>query len=321
LIRPKGKITMQPRRRSDPGQGSGPPRYPGTFLLAFREALAGLGWQVRQWKGVLVECVDAEGQEHVIGLENLFRRARQTERENWPELITDFLTTVGSIDPDETLPENLEDCAEQLLVRLGPLIKERDDEAPIWSQPLEGTDLWINLVVDYPNRMCYVTQDLVEASGRPGSRWVEVALANLEARTPADGFEVVDEESGLRLCNVADAYDSSRALILDRLLPEAGADGFFVALPGRDSLFVLPVNAKAIGQVHLLKVLAEKNFQSVPYPISDEVFWVQGQVWLPFTIRVHGEQIDVEPPDEFIDILQRLVPEEDLPNGEESPEM
>src|SRR5262245_52853726 len=100
---------MDPRRRSDPGQGSGPPRYPGTFMLALREAIAEIGWKIRRFKGEMVECVDAEGQDHVVGLENLFRRARQTERETWPELITDFLKTVGSIDPDETLPEHLDD--------------------------------------------------------------------------------------------------------------------------------------------------------------------------------------------------------------------
>src|SRR6516164_1273663 len=99
---------MEPRRRSDPGQGSGPPKYPGTFLLALREACAGLNWQVRQWKGDSVECVDAAGKDHVIGLDNLFRRARQIERVDWPQLISEFLNTVGSIDPDENLPDSLD---------------------------------------------------------------------------------------------------------------------------------------------------------------------------------------------------------------------
>ncbi len=302
---------MESRRRSDPGQGSGPPRYPGTFLLALREALAGLNWQVRQWKGALVECLDAEGREHVIGLENLFRRARQIERSGWPELITEFLNTVGSIDPDQVAPESLEEVADQILVRLGPPITRTPNEARVWSQPLEGTGLWVNLVVDYPNRMCYVTEELVAESGRPGSRWLEVALDNLHGRTPEGGFQVIDEESGLRMCCVADAYDSSRALLLERLLPDTAPDGFFVSLPGRDALFVLPVNLKALGQVHLLKMLAEKNYQGAPYPISDEVYWVKGGAWHRFPIRIRGEQIDVEPPDEFLDILKRLVPEEE----------
>ena len=311
---------MEPRQRSDPGQGSGPPKYPGTFMLALREAVAGMNWQIRRWKGEMIECVDAEGHDHVIGLENIFRRARQTERETWPELITDFLQTVSSIDPDETLPDDLDKIPGQLLPRIGPPMKKVPDEARVWAQPLGDTGLWVNLVVDYPNRMCYVTEQLVTDSGRPGSRWLDVALDNLAARTPADSFQVVDEDSGLRICSVADAYDSSRALLLDRLLPEGAADGFFVALPGRDSLFVLPVNLKGLGQVHLLKVLADKNYQSAPYPISDGVFWVQGGTWRAFSIRIQGEQIDVEPPEEFLEILKRLMPEGESPEAEEGSE-
>ena len=297
---------MDLRRRSDPGQGSGPPRYPGTFLLAFREAAAGMGWQVRRWKGVLVECVDDEGHDHLVGLENLFRRARQAQREGWPALITEFLKTVGTIDPGENLPEELAAVADRLLVRLGPPMKALPGDASVWSQPLEDTGLAVNLVVDYPNRMAYVTEDLVENSGRPGGEWLATALDNLQARTPAEAFEVVDQDTGLRICSVADAYDSSRALLLDRLLPETSADGCFVSLPGRDSLFLLPVGPKALTQVHLLKVLAEKNYQNAPYPISDEVFWVRGGVWRRFPIRVQSERITVEPPPEFLEVLGRL---------------
>jgi hypothetical protein len=289
-------------------------------MLAFREACTELNWQVRRWKGESVECVDAGGKEHVIGLENLFRRARQVERPQWPELITEFLNTVGSIDPQENLPENLELAADQLLVRVGPPMTKVSDEARVWGQPLDDTGLWINLVIDYPNRMCYVTEQLIRDSGRPGSRWLETALKNLEARTPTDALHVIDEETRLWMCSTADAYDSSRALLLDQLMPEFAEDGFFVALPGRDALFVLPVDREGLGEVHLLRLLAQKNYQSAPYPISEDVYWVQKGVWRQFPIHVKGEQITIEPPEEFHEILQRLMPEEDEPGQDEPSE-
>src|SRR6266436_4588988 len=179
---------MPSRGRSNPGHGSTPPKYPGTFLLAFREAVAGLGWQVRKWMGHLVECTDPEGREHVVGLENLFRRARQRERETWPALITEFLQTVTAGGEHEAMPAELAAAADQLLVRLGQPLKAMPNEARVWSQPLAGTDLCINLVIDFPNRMFYVTEKLVEDSGKPGEEWLERALANLRARTPADCF-------------------------------------------------------------------------------------------------------------------------------------
>jgi len=297
-----------PHGRSDPGRGSGAPRYPGTFLLAFQEAAAGMGWQVRRWIGDLVECADGEGKLHVVGLENLYRRARRAARADWPGLVSEFLRTVCVAESEANLPASLDAVAGQLLVRLGHPLRPMPQAARVWSLPLAGTDLCINLVIDYPNRMSYVTEQLVADSGRPGRDWLEQGLTNLRARTPAEWFQVIHQESGMLLASVGDAYDSSRALLVERLLPEVAADGCFVAVPGRDELAVLAVTARAIPHVHLLKVLAEKSYKSVPYPISGEVFWVYQGSWRPFPIAVRGQEVTVQAPPEFGDILERLGP-------------
>jgi hypothetical protein len=299
---------MPSQRRSDPGQGSGPPRYPGTFLLALREAVAGLGWQVRRWLGDTVECLDAEGREHVVGLENVFRRARRLQRDEWPTLITEFLTSVQVAELADNQPTDLAAVAERLLVRLGRPFTALPDGTRVWSQVLEGTGFGINLVIDFPRSMSYVTEQLVHDSGRPGGDWLEQALANLRARTPADCFQEIHDESGMLLCNVADAYDSSRALLLDALLPAGSALGWFAALPGRDELLILPVTKRAFPHVHLLKVLALKNFKSAPYPISDEVFWIQQGVWRLFPIELGAQEISIRPPREFLPLLEQLAP-------------
>jgi hypothetical protein len=309
-----------PHRRSDPGQGSGTPHYPGTFLLTFREAATGLGWQVRRWHGQTVECTDGDGQPLTVGVENLFRRARRADRADWPALITEFLRTVGSAGQATNLPTDLASVAGQLLVRVGTPLASPSAEGKVWSQPLNDTDLCVSLVVDFPDRLCYVTDQLVEGSGQPGAAWLRQALANLLARTPADCFQVVDPDSGVLICGVADAYDTARALLLDDLLPETRAEGFFVALPGRDELLVLPVSALALGHVHLLRFLAEKNFRGTPYPISPHVYWVQGGSWYHFPIEIQGQNVAIRPPEAFVALLKRLLPEEDFSGPDESPD-
>src|SRR5947209_3925318 len=137
---------MSSHGRSDPGQGSGPPRYPGTFLLAFREAVAARNWQVKRWRGQMVECVDAEGHDHVLGLENLYRRARREERVEWPTLIREFLDTVDDAEVAEGLPTELAAVADQLLVRLGQPFQRTETGPRVWSQALGNTDLHLNLV-------------------------------------------------------------------------------------------------------------------------------------------------------------------------------
>lgn len=299
---------MSSQQRSHPGYGSGPPRYPGTFLLAFREAIAELGWQAQAWQGTAVVCTDAEGREQVVGLENLFRRARRLERPEWPEMIADFLRT-GLEAPIDDPPDDLAEVAEQLLVRVGPPLTGRSGAPEVWSQPIPGTPLFLNLVIDFPQSMFYVTQALVDDSGRPGQEWLGQALANLKARTPAVSFALLHEESGLRQSNVGDAYDSSRVLILDQLLPEHAERGFLAALPGRDELLVMPVTQAALQFLPMLKVVAQKNFEKAPYPISDEVFWIRQGLWHVFGITVKNNEATIQPPPEFLPLLAEWMPE------------
>lgn len=299
-----------PRRRGDPGFGYGPPQYPGTFLLAFREALADLNWQVRRYLGNRVECADEQGGEQVVGLENLYRRARRLPREDWPNLIAEFLRQVNITGQIDELPNDLALVADQLLIRLGKPLQSLSDDARVWAMPLEGTDLVINLVIDYPNRMIYVTEKLVEDAGRAGDEWLQRALANLREQTEENCFQVVHDDSGLRICNVGDAYDSSRVLLVEEFLPEGRANGYFVALPSRDQLLVLPVGPPALAFLHLMKLIVEKEHQSAPYPISDEIYWMRGGAWHRFVINIQGDKITLQPPPEFHEVFQRFLEEE-----------
>jgi hypothetical protein len=301
---------MTSRHRSHPGYGNGPPRYPGTFLLAFRAAMAKLGWKTGRWLGDAVECTTPEGREQVVGLENLFRRARKTERAQWPELIADFLRT-GQLGPVDDPPKDLAAVADQLLFRVGPPLAARGTQGPIvWQRAVEGTPLCLNLVIDFPQSMFYVTTDMVAQSGKPAEEWLELAMANMRKQTPAGGFAMLHEESGLRQSRVGDAYDSSRAMLLDSFLPEFSQHGFLVALPGRDELLVMPVTKTALQFLPLLKVVAQKNFGSAPYPISNEVYWIQHGRWHLFSIEMQEETAGIQPPEEFLPILKELLPEQ-----------
>jgi hypothetical protein len=296
--------------RSNPGSGSGPPRYPGTFLLAVREAVDHLNWKVQRWMGDSIRCVDAEGEEHTVGLENLFRRTRRQQRDTWPAYIAEFLTKVRASEENAAEEIDLAAVGDRLMVRLGQPFAPLPNDLSVWAQPLEGTDLEMNLVIDHEETMSYVTAEMVEKSGRPGEEWLRDALANLRARTPEDCIEPIHEESGLSVCTVGDAYDASRALLVEDLLGDQAPLGCFVALPGRDELLILPVNKTALAHVHLLRVLADKNFKSAPYPISDQVFWVQQGRWHVFPIDIRGNDVTIRPPEAFVPIFDQLSPEE-----------
>lgn len=299
------------RDRNDPGAGSTRARYPGGFLLAFREQAGKLGWTLERLELDVAVCIDEDGAPHCIGLENLYRQARHIDRGEWPELIAGFLGTIQGAEHDHNMPADLAEVAERLLPRVGRPLKLDADAAPVWNQPILGTDLVVNLVVDYPDRMCYVSEGLMASATRPANDWVETACANLRRQTPTDCFQLVDAETGIYLCCVGDAYDSSRALLLDAVMPVPVDDGCLIVMPGRDELVALPVTREALSRIHLLKLLAEKKYRTTPYPITDDVFWVCDGIWHSFTIDITGNDVNIQPPTEFVDVLERLSPWED----------
>lgn len=302
---------MRQQSRSNPGIGFGGPRYPGTFLLALREAFRRLKWEGRRWLGDAVECADANGREQLLALENLYRRVRPVERAAWADVLVEFLQQI----PDEALvdpPASLEEVAERVLVRLGPPFAAQEPPTEVWSQRIAGTHVVATLVIDNPNSMSYVTARMIADSGHDGEYWLARALRNLRTATPAGALTEAHAESGLLHCEIGDAYDSSRALILDDLLPDSAADGFFVAVPGRDHLLVMPVCARSLAFLPWLRSIAIRTHKTLPYPISAEVFWVRAGRWLLFPIEVQGDKALVNPPDEFVDVLRRIAP--DLPD-------
>ena len=126
------------------------------------------------WLGSAVECVDAQGREQVVGLENLYRRARCEERSGWPELIGSFLGSVHAEQFDKP-PQALAEVADRLLVCIGQPLPKRADGPEVWSEPVGETGLGLILVIDYPRSMFYVTAKMVEDSESPGSVWLERA--------------------------------------------------------------------------------------------------------------------------------------------------
>lgn len=302
------------RSRSDPGQGSGPPRYPGTFLLAFREAVEGLQWKIGRWLGDAVECLDASGEKQTVGLENLFRRARRAPRAEWPTVIRDFLSRVGPTDRNEVAEANdlakqgLAAVADRLLVRIGQPFGGLAEALPVWSKPLGTTGLNMNLVLDHTNTMSYVTAEMVANSNQPGEAWLERGLANLRARTPQDFLENITEDSSLLVGTVGDAYDAARALLVEEMLGDKANLGVFIAVPSRDQLLVLPVSKEALAQVHIVKLLAVDDHKKAPYAISDEVYWVRGGEWRLFPIAIKNQEVTLTPPPEFVEELGGLAP-------------
>jgi hypothetical protein len=307
--------------RSDPDTNIDSVRIPGGFRAAFVAALAEVGLTVRHWQGVNVVCHDGDGDERTLSLGNVYRRAQNSDRSEWPTIIREFVQHVTQATKEGALPENLDDAASQVMVRIGqPFPKSMGDQTP-WHLHLGKTGLIVNMVIDHPKFMAYVTNSLLEKSSRGADEWLAAAKANLLAQTPDDYLEPINDDVDLRIGCHGDAYDAARSLIVDELLPDLAEYGFFVAVPTRDVLIVQPVTAESLVHVHALKRFAVDNHGSKPYPISDEVYWVRRGEWFTFPINITKESIEVTPPSEFVEeVLRKISPPEDYQQFEDNDE-
>jgi hypothetical protein len=289
----------------DPGAGQ-PSGLPRGFRAAVTHALAGLGYRVAGWEADGVNVV-APGKEveQYIGLSNLYRRAKAAGRAEWPAMIREFLDHVtGALQSGPKIPDDITTVADQLRPRLGKPFGRRGQVHP-WGIPLPGTGLEINLVIDYPNTMAYVTDEMLEKTGKPGEDLLDLALANLRADTAAEFFERVSDELDIYVGHCGDGYDAARALLIEDLLPESPA-GFWVVIPSREELAVWPVSFDALSKIHVIKMFAADNFRDHAYPVTDDVFWLHDGAWYPFGIKLDENNVTVSPPEEFLRVLREL---------------
>jgi hypothetical protein len=333
----------EPRKRSSSGKKRSRQRAPAPwekFLHLVETLCTDLGLTIRSLTGTCLTTVDADGREMTTYLDNLLRLAASRDEADWPQLITEYLSVLQPAAVDrrlEALEHGLAANEDNLLPVLKPFSFAQSSN--MWFQPLIQDDPAYQLVsllleemppaadpshpkhalqdnpcdpclllaIDFPESMCYVTQDMVKQAGRPATEWTERAFYNLEQKTPENWFEVLDEDGDIKWVTVHDCYDASRALILDRLLPQASPRGWFVAPVGRDRLYFMPANDynAARSVVPVYRAAAEEYTQA-PYPISDQLYWVYEGRWYRFPIVLQEDASLVTPPLEFCRVFGML---------------
>lgn len=271
--------------------------------------LAAAGFTLLEWEpgGVNVRPPGG-GDRQYVGLANVYRRANAADRTEWPGMVREFLDHRSELLQASTIPNDLGTIVERLRPRLGRPC-DRSDKTPPWGIPLPGTGLEINLVVDFPHGMVYVTGPMLARSRMKAEDLLDAALENLRAATPGDYFERASDELDIYIGHAGDGYDAARALLIEELMPDAPA-GFWVAIPSREELAVWPVSFPAIGRVHVLKMFADENYREHAYPVTDDVFWVWRGTWYRFGISLKGDDLVIDAPEPFGEALQELQGDE-----------
>lgn len=221
-----------------------------------------------------------EGQPGQHGLANLARRCHEAPREQWPQLVADHLglSDVEAIArrTGSLLDQPFSVIRQHLGVRLYP---EGYLSAPMAGQLVERVDLPGTLtvvVIDIGPSVMMLPPVVAQTWPVPTAELFEAGIANLMHLTKlqrgslllgTQPAAVVDVVSG-------DNFASSHVLAPERVLPRLGAHGNLLAVPTRDVMLSLPLDAGlSLWAVEALLVMARGRFDDGVGPISPHLFW------------------------------------------------
>jgi hypothetical protein len=189
-----------------------------------------------------------------------------------------------------------------LMIRVGP--PHTDADTSPWSDFIPGIDdLVLSLVFDYPTMVAYVSKRMMADSSSDANEWVQQARLNLYNGTGEGWLQLAYPEMGIYQGNKQDSYDAARALVFHDLADKDEA-GWLISLPSRDLLFARKVEPSGVPYFHMLKVLARDAVAKMPYPISDEVYWIRpGKEWVKIPIELSDDRVNIYPPPELVDLL------------------
>ena len=279
-----------------------------TFPLKFRAAVVreveSLGLDLLSWRDDGIDIEDPAGEQRFVTLANLFREISLQPPEETSDIVHRFMQRVfvASEDRPAELPETLEAGAERLMIRVGPPHAEADNSP--WSDFIPGVDdLVLSLVFDYPTMVAYVSKRMMGDSTSTADAWVQQARLNLYNGTGEGWLQPAYPEFGIFAGNKQDSYDAARALVFHDLVDKDPA-GWLISLPSRDLLYARKVEPSGMTHFHMLKVLARDAVAKLPYPISDEVYWIRpGVEWVKIPIELTDDRVNIYPPQELVDIL------------------
>jgi len=135
------------------------------------------------------------------------------------------------------------------------------------------------------------------------------AVSDLVRRStaPTDVLPV-DTLPGLFVLVADDGLAASRMCMLPELIRPAPLGGLVVAVPGPDQLMCVPMHSA--GSIDALQILASALGHAAThreYVLSDQLFWFDGELWIPVPVQYGDADITVLPPPGFVATVNRLA--------------
>ncbi len=135
-----------------------------------------------------------------------------------------------------------------------------------------------------------------------------LALENLRLRSQPARWEAVQTVPGMLMYLPGNGDAAARALLLDELLERFPPEGVLFAMPTAEQLLVVPLeDFQKLPSIRVLVTAARLASDNATRPLSDQVFWSDGERITHIRVIHDGENVDILAPPTFLAAVERLA--------------
>lgn len=291
------------------------PREYGRFLKVVAEELVRRGTPHVVEDGV-VHVTERDGDSHQYGLQNIAQVCRMHTPAEWPSLVErHFENLFAAKGERQALEADLADYAKiahLLRVRLFPEdLPEGVRGGSVNRSVAPG--ITAVLAFDLPTSVVSVGRKEADAWGIPDDELLRDGLENVFTSEPVnrEDVEVADDVKLTALMGDS-FFTASHVLMLEKHLSGPAEHGALVAVPHRHAVFFHVIDGPAVVRaVGVLLQMAMGMYQEGPGSISPSVYWWRDGELTLLPSSLEGSKLDFFPPDEFVEVVNRLCTEAD----------
>ncbi len=210
-----------------------------------------------------------------LDLENLYRLVNH-DADRGTEIVEHYLDQLFAGDAMSLQNVSFDFVRPRIMPRIQPesIFDHLNRNQVAYVPYVNGTV--VVFVIDLPQMTVSITTEQTIRWGVTPEEIEVMARENLDHYAPQLEVQVVESKEGGRaaILQESDGYDAARLLLSDlhgRLAPQLGGN-FYVATPARDMFVALSENPMPF--VDRLKGRVTQDYRRLPYPITDDLFYV-----------------------------------------------
>ncbi|HQW36371.1 MAG TPA: hypothetical protein PKY60_13105 [Thermoflexales bacterium] len=271
----------------------------------------GLPIELDETQGILLSETEQGTTQSTYGLQNLAQVCGQADRDEWRDLITRHFDAI--LDAQKNIAD--ETKASTDFAALKPFLRARifpEDVAKhtdelIYRRGPPGTIE--TLALDNPIAVRTIARSETREWDLSDTELLRIGRQNLLDQGLLRPERVqVEAGSDLYVYTGDPYYAASHVLLLDEYLPDVLPNGALIGIPRRD-LFVAHYirNPGALEVISAMIQLIIGLYREGPGSISANLFWFWRGAFIQLPYEIKDDELDFEPPDEFVDMLDDLT--------------